>query len=183
MSDQPVILQVEDDPNDVLLLQRAFKKVGIDAELRVVPDGEELIRYLNGAGAFRDRARFPLPSLVLLDIKLPRSSGLDVLRWMRSQPGGWRVPVVMLTSSKQPLDVDRCYEAGASGYIVKSIDFESLVRSLRAVDDFWMKSNIVPPTNGHARFADGDGARPQPAGTPGAQPHFHPANDALPSGD
>ena len=168
MNDRRVILQVEDDPNDVMLLERAFKKAGLEAELLVVPDGEELINYLDGNGAFRDRGRFPLPTLVLLDIKLPRRSGFDVLRWMRSRPGGWRVPVVMLTSSNQPLDVDRAYESGASGYIVKSIDFESLVRSLRAIDDFWMKSNVIPPLNGKIGSGTASDANHLLRGVPGA---------------
>src|SRR5262245_13616336 len=109
-----VILVTEDDPTDVLLLRRAFERAGIPSRLEVVSNGEEAISYLAGEGTYADRNLHPLPSVVLLDIKLPRTSGIDVLAWIRRQPEMNRLPVIMLTSSGRAADLRRAYEAGAS---------------------------------------------------------------------
>src|SRR5579872_3127592 len=104
MNKNNVILHVEDDPNDVTLVGLAFRKAKADSVLVVVNDGEQAINYLNGEGKYADRANHPFPALVLLDLKLPRKTGLEVLAWVRSQPQPElkRLPVVMLTSSNQP---------------------------------------------------------------------------------
>ena len=95
-----VILLVEDDPNDILLIQRAFRKANLTTALRVVKDGDEAIAYLSGKGPYRDRRRYPLPVLILLDLKLPRRSGFEVLQWLKARLGLRRIPVVVLTSSR-----------------------------------------------------------------------------------
>ena len=99
------LLWIEDDPNDILLGERALRKSGFPAPI-VLRDGEEAISYLSGKGAYDDRVRYPFPSLVLSDLKLPRVSGFDVLRWMRDQDGIRRIPAIILTSSRQRRDID-----------------------------------------------------------------------------
>ena len=140
------ILHVEDDPNDVLLIERAFRKAEIGAQVQVVNDGEQAMQYLSGSSAFAQREKFPLPSLVLLDLKLPRKSGIEVLEWIRGQPGLRRIPVVMLTASKQAVDVNRAYDLGANAYLVKPVNFDALVELLRTLDKFWLRSNERPST-------------------------------------
>ncbi len=132
------ILLVEDDSTDVLLLRRALEKAAVTNPLLVVSDGEQAIAYLSGQAEYGDRARFPLPSLVLLDIALPRRSGFEVLAWMREDPGLRRLPVIMLTSSGQPGDVSRAYDAGANAYHVKPSGFEELLQFVEALKAYWL---------------------------------------------
>lgn len=129
----PVVLLVEDDANDVLLATRAFTKASLQVDLRRVGNGQEAMDYLSGTGPYADRERHPAPSLVLLDLKLPRRSGLEVLAWMRSRPDLAGVRVVCLTSSREEKDVARAYALGASHYFVKPPAFPDLVEQLRAI--------------------------------------------------
>jgi CheY-like chemotaxis protein len=138
------ILHVEDDPNDVLLIARALRKAESSAQVQVVTDGEQAVNYLGGTNSFSQREQFPVPSLVLLDLKLPRKSGIEVLEWIRSQPGLKRIPVVMLTSSKQPIDINRAYDLGVNAYLVKPVNFDALVQMLKTVDSFWLGLNEQP---------------------------------------
>lgn len=132
------ILLAEDEPNDVFLIQRAFTKANISDGLSVVSDGEQAIDYLAGQKEFADRDRFPMPKLVLLDLKLPRKSGLDVLSWLRAQDSPYRrVPVVMLTSSRQASDINRAYELGANSYLVKPVAFEDLLEMIKMLNFYW----------------------------------------------
>jgi CheY-like chemotaxis protein len=137
----PTVLVVEDDSTDVLLIERAFRKAHVAAAMQVVGDGDKAIAYLGGDGPYTDRARYPLPVLVLLDLKLPRRSGLEVLRWLRGQPGVRRLPVVVLTSSRQRSDVNRAYEHGANSYLVKPVDFDPLLDMIRALNLYWLVHN------------------------------------------
>jgi len=139
---KPLILQVEDDPNDVFLFSRAFKKAQVDADLHSIQDADELLNYLTTLAEHGGQ----LPTLVLLDIKLPRKSGFDVLQWMRAHPAYKGVPVIMLTSSSQPLDVRRAYDLGANAYLVKPMDVDEIVRLLITIRDFWLSANIAPAT-------------------------------------
>ena len=138
------ILHVEDDPNDVLLIGRALRKAEMSASVQVVNDGDQAVDYLSGNNAYALREQFPLPALVLLDLKLPRKSGIEVLQWIRSKPGLRRIPVVMLTSSRQPIDINRAYDLGVNAYLVKPVSFETLVEMLRTVDSFWLRVNEQP---------------------------------------
>lgn len=139
----PVLL-VEDSPADVVLVQRAFRRSGGVAQLHVVGDGDAAVRYLEGSGDFSDRARHPLPRLVLLDLKLPRRSGLEVLAWLREQPGLGRLPVVVLTSSRESVDVDRAYDLGVNGYLLKPVAFDDLLQLARTLDLYWLQLNVAP---------------------------------------
>ena len=140
MGDQRILL-VEDDPNDVLLLRRAFRSAGLPEPGQVASDGEEAIAYLGGEGAFADRERYPLPELLLLDLKLPRRSGFEVLAWVREQERTSRLPVVVLTSSRQEDDVRRAYDLGANSYLVKPGSFDGLKEMVQAVDLYWLRLN------------------------------------------
>ncbi len=144
MSSGQVILVVEDDPNDVLLIQRAFGKARILNPVRTVSHGDEAVAYLSGAGAFADREAYPFPVLVLLDLKLPRRSGLEVLGWIRSQPGLKRLPIVVLTSSKESIDINRAYDLGANSYLVKPVGFDSLLELVKSLEVYWMMLNQHP---------------------------------------
>lgn len=115
----PVILLAEDDPNDVFFMQRAFAKAGASLPLQVVGNGRETVEYLSGTGKFADRSEFPLPSLVLLDLKLPYMSGFDVLMWIRMQPSIKDIAVIVLTSSSEERDQQMAAELGAKAYFVK----------------------------------------------------------------
>jgi CheY-like chemotaxis protein len=137
---KPLVIQVEDDPNDVFLFGRAFKKACVSADLKAFEDGEDLIRYLSAATGEG------VPALILLDIKLPRKSGFEVLQWMRSHETYRRLPVVMLTSSAQAHDVRRAYDSGANGYLVKPMDIEEMTRLLSAIQSFWLDANISAMT-------------------------------------
>ena len=139
-----VILLVEDDPNDAALIKRAFRKANLVNPVHQLENGEDSVAYLAGGGEFADRASFPLPVLVLLDLKLPRKSGHEVLAWMRAQPGLKRLPVAVLTSSRESADVNRAYDLGANSYLVKPVSFENLVEMVRALDVYWLILNEAP---------------------------------------
>lgn len=138
------ILLVEDDPNDVLLTQRAFRRANIVNPLQVVQDGEVAVLYLEGQGPYADRERYPLPTLMLLDLKLPRLSGLEVLEWLQQQPELKRLPVVVLTSSRENADVNRAYDLGANSYLVKPVAFNNLLEMVRSLNEYWLILNEKP---------------------------------------
>jgi len=140
------ILLVEDDPNDVLLIQRAFQKAGLSNILKVVRDGEQAIDYLSGHGVYAQRERFPLPFLLLLDLKMPGTNGFEVLRWVRGEPNLKRLLVVVLTSSNLQADVDRAYELGANSYLVKPVEFGEMVNMIQRFEAYWAELNRFPTT-------------------------------------
>jgi CheY-like chemotaxis protein len=131
----PPVLYAEDEENDVFLLERAFVRAGVEHRLQVVKDGADAQRYLAGADEFGDRGRFPLPCLALLDLNLPRKSGLEVLHWIRASPTLRALPVILLTSSHQTRDIQAAYTLGANGYLVKPASADKLVDLVRALRD------------------------------------------------
>lgn len=153
------VLYAEDSEDDAFLMQRAFKQVNVANRLVVVPNGRRAIEYLSGAGVYADRAQNPVPALVLLDVKMPYESGLDVLQWIRQQPALHSIPVFMLTSSSQESDIVFAYSHGANGYLVKptSLDaFRELVEDVTALcrknipAEGWMhvRGGVPAPKNG-----------------------------------
>ena len=140
----PAILLVEDEENDILLIQRAFRKAKLSNPVHIVRDGEQAIAYLRGDGAYADRLESPLPTMILLDLKLPRASGHDVLKWLRTQAALRRIPVVVLTSSRESTDVNRAYDLGANSYLVKPVQFDALIEMLKNVDMYWLVLNEMP---------------------------------------
>lgn len=151
MLDHEIILLVEDDQNDVLLLQRAFQKAGFKNALKVVRDGEQAIGYLSGRGIYANRERFPLPFLVLLDLRMPGMDGFEVLQWARADPDLKRLLVVVLTSSNLQVDVDRAYELGANSYLVKPVEFDEMVAMIQRFKIYWSEINRVPSVVGPAK--------------------------------
>lgn len=148
----PVILLVEDNPDDVLLVRRAVKKAALPVALLVVGDGDEAVAYLDGDGGFADRVRHPLPDLILLDLKLPRRSGLEVLRWVRERSRLDTTPVVVLTSSSEDEDIQKAYALGANSYLQKPVAFNGLVQLLAVLDLYWFRNNLtLPPAAAGAR--------------------------------
>ena len=138
------ILLVEDEENDVFFMQEAMKKAGVLNPIRVASDGQQAIDYFKGAGKFGNREEFPLPYLVLLDLKLPYVMGLDVLKWIRQQP---EVPaiVVILSSSNEEADIATAYRWGANGYLVKPPEAGKLLDMVKSIKDFWLTQNTPPP--------------------------------------
>ena len=122
-----VILLVEDDLNDALLAEKALRKAGILHPIIHLNDGEEAIKYFSGEAPFDDRTRHPLPMLVLLDLKMPKLTGFDVLTWLQNRPELAAIPVVVLTGSIHPEDIANAKKLGAVGYEVKPVNFAQLV--------------------------------------------------------
>ena len=137
------ILQVEDDSNDVVLLQHAMTKAGVANPIQVVTDGLQAIDYLKGAGKFADREKFPLPCLVLLDLKLPYVMGLEVLKWIRQQPGVAPI-VILLTASAEDADIATAYRLGANAFLTKPSKASKLEDMVKAIKDFWLTHNTLP---------------------------------------
>jgi len=137
------ILWVEDDADDVLLITRAIQKAGL-AQPALARDGREAVDYLSGSGKYADRNAHPFPSIILLDLKLPKMSGLEVLQWIRQRPDFCRIPVIMFTSSREQIDVDRAYKLGANAYLLKSVDHQDLVEALKKLRAFWMDLTLHP---------------------------------------
>ena len=137
------ILQVDDDPNDVFLLQHAMSKVGVANPIQVATDGQQAINYLSGTGKYADRNKFPWPCLVLLDLKLPHVMGLDVLKWIREQPGPALVAII-LSASAEDADIAAAYRLGANAFLTKPSQASKLEDMAKAIKDFWLTHNTLP---------------------------------------
>jgi len=144
MGNSRMILVAEDDPTDAFFLQRAFAKAGVSVGLKFVRDGQEAIDYLSGAGKFSDRNLYPLPQLFILDLKMPRKTGLDVLGWLHEQPELQCLPVLVLSSSAQRTDIERAYDLGANGFVVKPASLEKRVELAKLIGAFWLDFNVGP---------------------------------------
>jgi two-component system response regulator len=135
------ILLVDDDENDVLIMTMALKKVGMACSIHVVRDGREAQEYLSGTGKFADRGAYPLPYLILMDLKLPRVMGLEVLKWLRERPEFDSTIVLVLSSSPMPGDIQEAYHLRANGYLVKPSGLDKLQVMAQAIHDFWYTQN------------------------------------------
>lgn len=144
------ILLVEDSPQDVEMTLAALAQFHLVNEVDVVSDGAEALDYLYRRGRFETRDSVN-PVVVLLDLKMPRVDGLEVLQTVKSDPGLRHVPVVMLTSSKEEQDLVRSYEYGANAYVVKPVDFEQFIEAVRKLGAFWAVLNEPPPESAHLR--------------------------------
>lgn len=136
-----VVLLVEDNPGDQRLTLEAWREAAPSGELVVVADGVEALEYLRGTGRFAGR---PRPALVLLDLNLPRRDGREVLMELKSDPELRATPVIVLTTSKADLDIHKSYDSHANCYITKPADWESLVKVLRSIDNFWLRTVELP---------------------------------------
>lgn len=135
------ILLVEDNENDVLFMKRAFKNAQIPNPLEIVTDGQQAIDYLAGLNQFSDRKRYPLPILMFLDLKLPTVGGLEVLGWLRDRPEHKTLVVLVLTTSKEPSEIERAFELGANAYLAKPSSFSELTSMMQATKSFWLTFN------------------------------------------
>jgi two-component system response regulator len=144
VSNEREILLVEDNPDDAELALRAFRQNRIANTVRVVHDGAEALDYLFGRGTFAGRDATLTPQVVLLDLKLPKVDGLEVLRALRADPRTRLVPVVVLTSSVEEDDVVRSYELGGNSYIRKPVDFAQFVEAVRQLGLYWLVLNVPP---------------------------------------
>jgi CheY-like chemotaxis protein len=153
-------LLVEDDANDVLIVQQEFKRASKNVRLNVVSDGIEAKRYLEGKDEYRDRTKYPLPQVILLDLKMPRFSGFDFLEWLRTKsPDQLQfIPVVVLSSSTLPQDIVRAYALGVSSYVTKPVNWEEFKKRLHSLATYWSENVETPefPITGSV-------ARPAPA--------------------
>jgi CheY-like chemotaxis protein len=135
---QFTVLLVEDDLNDIFLVKRAFKLARIQNPLQVVTDGEEAIHYLRGDGKYGEREAYPLPKLIVMDIKMPRRTGFEVLEWVKgSERKLRRIPIVIVSSSDNPADINRAYELGANAYMVKPMNFRAVEHLFESITHYW----------------------------------------------
>ena len=139
-----LILLVEDEEHDVLFMGMALEGAGVNNPLAVAWDGQEAIDYLNGQGKFANRLEHPLPGLMLLDLRLPRVPGLDVLKWMRQSPERFQFPVFILSSSAQDCDVEDAYRLGAAAYIVKPSSPTELTQIAHRIKKYWLDADGPP---------------------------------------
>lgn len=143
MNEESSILLVEDNPDDAELVRYAFEKVGVGNPLVSLSDGDAAVDFLSGVGVYADRKRHPLPALILLDLKLPRRSGFEVLRFIRGQEVTQHTPVIVLTSSNQQEDMKRAYADGVNSYLVKPVGRDALIEMVRSLNAYWIKLNQV----------------------------------------
>jgi CheY-like chemotaxis protein len=140
-NNQRTLLLVEDNENDVVFMQRALKKAEVSNPLQIATDGQQAMDYLEGAKHFSDRAKYPLPALMFLDLKLPTSSGLEVLAWLRERPELKTLIVIILSTSKEPSDIRHAFELGANAYLAKPSSFSELTTIMQATNAFWLRFN------------------------------------------
>jgi len=145
--EEQTILIVDDSDDDTLLMRLAFEKAGFNARLEMVQDGEDAVAYIEGRFPYQDRWRFPLPTLVLLDLNMPGKNGFEVIEWLRIQPEFRHLPVIVLTSSMRNGDVERAFELGATSFFVKPGQVHDLVAMIRCIRD-WLHFSHFPRVGG-----------------------------------
>lgn len=138
------ILLVEDNEADVKITLRSFKKSIVQSNINVVNDGQEALDYIYGTGKFSDRATYPMPNVILMDLNMPKLTGLQVLEKLKSDPEYKAIPIVMLTSSKNEEDVIKCYQSGANSYIKKPVNYEDFESVTKNFMDYWKNTIILP---------------------------------------
>lgn len=146
--DERIVLLVEDNPDDEMLTLRSFKKNNIANKVVVVQDGADALNYLFGTGAYAGRELGDLPAVILLDLNLPKVSGLEVLRRIRADERTRLLPVVVLTSSKEEQDIINSYSLGANSYLRKPVDFEKFTKAVGQLGLYWLVLNELPPRKG-----------------------------------
>ena len=142
MEGLPIILLAEDDPNDVFFFRRAFQRAQIQCRILDVPNGEQAVRYLEGSSPYDNRSDFPLPNLLLLDLKMPVMGGFDVLEWLRSHPAFAEIPALVLSSSAHEDDIRRSRSLGARDYRVKPADLNQLTQMARELAKQWIGGGV-----------------------------------------
>ena len=144
MTKSATILLVEDNEMDVELTLDAFREARFSNSIQVARNGKLALDYLFGRGAYEDRRKYPCPDLILLDLKMPGVDGHEVLRQVKSAEGLKRIPIVVLTSSKEEGDLEMSYDRGANSYLVKPVSFDGFIEVVQKVSDYWLTLNVVP---------------------------------------
>lgn len=139
------ILLAEDNPLDVEIIKEAFKLIKSKSRLFVTQDGEEALDFLYHRGEYQDVSSAPVPHLILLDIRMPKMNGLEVLKIVKSDQELKRIPIIMLTVSNRDLDIITAYDHGANSYIIKPIDFNAYVEIIREIEEYWLTIVKLPP--------------------------------------
>ncbi len=139
-----VVIIAEDDPDDRLLIKDAIREAASEAEVHFVTDGAEMLDYLNHRGRYTDETSSPLPELILLDLNMPKKSGLEVLEEIKADPTLRTIPVVVLTTSRSPEHVSRSYELGGNGYITKPNSYSELVSLMENLNRYWFGTVQLP---------------------------------------
>jgi len=146
MHENKTILLVDDCENDLILMRIAFRKAGFNNRLNEVHNGEQAICYMKGEGQYEDREKFPMPSWMILDLNMPRKNGFEVLTWMRAQTEFKHFPIIVLTASTRPQDVQQAFDLGATSFLVKPSDLADLTAMIQCLRD-WFQINHFPPLN------------------------------------
>jgi CheY-like chemotaxis protein len=131
------ILLLEDDENDVFIFKRSLEKAGIPNPIHLAKDGQEGISYMAGEGQYSDRQQFPLPKVIICDLKMPRKTGLEFLAWLKDHPELTVIPTIVLTSSAQDIDVVRAYQLGANTYFLKPGTYEEMQVLVKKIREYW----------------------------------------------
>jgi CheY-like chemotaxis protein len=164
-----VILVAEDDENHAFLIQRAFKQACLLNPVHFVEDGEQAVAYLKGEGKYSNREEFPLPCLLLLDLKMPNMNGFEVLEWIRQQPSLAPLRVIVLTTSGSTSDINRAYQLGANSFLTKPLDFRDFVQLSAAIKGYWVYLSRAPEIQRPSeptRDGTSQSERPADASTP-----------------
>lgn len=163
-----LILVVDDDANDLFLIERTFRELGIDkSEITCLEDGEEAIAYMEGRGKFADRVKYPFPSAILTDLKMPKKNGFEVLKCLKGNPQFSIIPTVVFTSSSDMDDIKHAYRLGASAYHVKPSSTEQRRELLRILLEYWAKVDVPEvDESGHMLPTEGKGKLGEQTGVP-----------------
>lgn len=152
MQRQCTILIVDDDENDIFFVKRAFTEINVHCTFQMLKNGQEVVDYLIGADKFADREKYPMPMMILMDLKMPVMDGFEVLSWLRSKPGIKVIPTIVFSSSDLPSDITRAYELGANSFMTKSVTYDGLLLKLQTLSRYWLEHCK------HPVVADADGS-------------------------
>lgn len=147
---QCTILIVDDDENDIFFVQRAFTEINVHCVFQILKNGQDVVDYLSGIGEYADRERYPLPMMILMDLKMPIMDGFQVLSWLRNRPGLKVIPAIVFSSSDIPGDITRAYELGANSFMTKSVTYDGLLLKLQTLSQYWLEYCK------HPQVAEGD---------------------------
>jgi CheY-like chemotaxis protein len=152
MQRQCTILIVDDDENDIFFVKRAFTEIDVHCSFQVVKNGQECVDYLAGNEAFADRHKYPLPMMILMDLKMPIMDGFEALAWLRARPRLKVIPTIVFSSSDLPNDITRAYELGANSFMTKSVTYDGLLLKLQTLSQYWLEHCK------HPQVGEGEGA-------------------------
>lgn len=136
---QSTILIVDDDENDIFFVKRAFTEIDVHCTFHILKNGQEVVHYLEGRSPYESREKFPLPMMILMDLKMPVMDGFEVLAWVRARPGIKVIPTIIFSSSDLPADITRAYELGANSFMTKSITYDGLLLKLQTLSKYWLE--------------------------------------------